>query len=248
MTILPIRTIVIGSPDPDESVLFWSRFGYAPVDAAGPGTTLGCGAGAEIVVTTGPGAGPVRGGWDLGPRGLDVYVADIDAASARLAADGLVCGPVAEITVGPVRMRQCAVLGPSGEPVVLVESTHRRPSLLDSSPMHDASAAPESRWCSEVYSVVWCVESRDAEMQRWSDAGAQVGPPLSFADPSLGAYLALPDAGATLEMATISDVDGTSTRLELLSFPGRRHRPVPADAGVTAIVFADGESWQVNGR
>lgn len=242
MSVLPITSIVIGSPDRGESTRFWSRFGYQPVDSPGPDTVLGCGRGANIVVTAGDGAGPTRAAWDLGPRGLDVYVDDIDTAIARLASDGLVCGPVADIAVGPVRMRQCAVLGPSNEPVVLVESTHRRPSLLDE------QTAGIYRWCSEVYSVVWCVESRDAEMQEWSRAGAHVGPPLSFADPSLGAYLSLPDAGATLEMATISDVDGTPTRLELLSFPGREHRDVPAAGGVTAIVFADGRRREVTAR
>lgn len=233
MVPLPIRRIVIGVPDPDRAREFWSLFGFRA-----DGDLLTCGRGADIELRRTGTVGPVRVGWDLGPRGLDAYVADLDAARERLADSGLTAGPVAEIAVGPVRMRQCAVLGPGGEPVVLVESSHRRPSLLDDDP---------SRWCSEVYSVVWCVPSRDSEASEWASRGAVLGPPLAFSDPSMGPYLSLPEPEATLEMITIADGSGASTRLELLSFPGRDHREVRAHAGVVAIEFADGTRWTVPG-
>lgn len=232
MSVLPVRRIVIGSPDPAATLRFWARFGYEPV--GDDENLLGCGRGAVIEVEETPVTGPVRSGWDLGPRGLDLYVPDLDAAVERLAGWKLACGPVADIAIGPVRMRQCAVAGPSGEPVVLVESTHRRPSLLD-----DAAHGAD-RWCSEVYSVVWCVDSRDETASKWTAAGAVAGPTMSFSDPSLGAYLGLPDAGAVLEMVTLSDAESSPTRLELLSFPGRQHAHRPAAAGVTRLEFADG--------
>jgi len=228
---LPIRRIVIGVPDPGRAREFWSRFGYEP-----DGGLLTCGRGADIELRPSTSTGPVRTGWDLGPRGLDVYVADLDVARRRLADSALAFGPVAEIAVGPVRMRQCAVLGTSGEPLVLVESSHRRPSLLDES----------SRWCSEIYSVVWCVASRDDEATVWKSRGATLGPPLSFSDPSMGPYLSLPEADATLEMITVADDSGSSTRLGLLSFPGRVHREVGSESGVVAIEFADGTRWTVS--
>jgi len=226
---LPIRRIVIGVPDPDRAREFWELFGYRSV-----GDSLRCERGADIELRRSVAAGPVRVGWDLGPRGLDLYVSDLDAARRRLGEAGLDTGPVADITVGPVRMRQCATLGTAGEPVVMVESSHRRPSLLEDDP---------SRWCSEVYSVVWCVASRDAGSAEWAARGATLGPPLAFSDSSMGPYLSLPVADATLEMVTVTDETGSSTRLELLSFPGRDHREVRSDAGVVEIEFADGSSW-----
>ena len=228
---LPIRRVVIGVPHLERARAFWSLFGYRV-----EGDLLSCGRGADIELRETASMGPSRVGWDLGPRGLDVYVADIEAALERLADSGVTSGPIAEIAVGPVRMRQCAVLGTSAEPVVLVESTHRRPSLLDDDP---------SRWCSEVYSVVWCVASRDAAASDWASRGATLGPPLAFSDPSMGPYLSLPVADAMLEMVTIADAAGSSTRLELLSFPGREHHEVRSDSGVVAVEFADGSRWSV---
>jgi len=226
---LPIRRVVIGVPHLERARAFWSLFGYRV-----EGDLLSCGRGADIELRETASMGPSRVGWDLGPRGLDVYVADIEAALEQLADSGVTSGPIAEIAVGPVRMRQCAVLGTSAEPVVLVESSHRRPSLLDDDP---------SRWCSEVYSVVWCVASRDAGSAEWAARGATLGPPLAFSDSSMGPYLSLPVADATLEMVTVTDETGSSTRLELLSFPGRDHREVRSDAGVVEIEFADGSTW-----
>jgi len=108
---------------------------------------------------------------------------------------------------------------------VMVESSHRRPSLLDT----------ESHWCSEIYSVVWCVSDRDREAGLWTAAGAIAGPPLEFADPSLGAYLDLPVADSPLRMITLASEDGASTRLELLSFPGREAAVTARSAGVTGL-------------
>ena len=227
---LPIQQIVIGTSDEARTREFWALFGYLDRDGR-----LESGRGARLVLRESSERGPERGAWDLGPRGLDIYVHDLDRALARLADAGVVGGPVADISIGPVRMRQCAVLGPSAEPVVLVESTHRRPSLLD-----------EGAWCSEVYSVVWCVPSREVAMTELLEAGASAGVPMSFSDPSLGPYLSLPEAEATLEMVTMADDAGASTRLELLSFPGRQHSEVRGRSGVTAIVFADGSEWSVS--
>ena len=223
----PVRGVRIATPDIDASRRFWSILGYEA-----HGGRLTCGRGADIVLESSSDAGPVRVGWDLGPRGLDVYVNDLDAAATRLADHGHRQGAVADISIGPVRMRQCAVLGPANEPLVLVESSHRRPSMLDEG----------ERVFSEVYSVVWCVESRDEVAGTFADA--VLGPPLSFSDPSMGPYLSLPVADATLDMITIADAEGSSTRLELLSFPGRAHRAVAATSGVTGIEFADGTWWE----
>ena len=89
-----------------------------------------------------------------GPRALDIYTTDMDGVLAELSAAGwLVSGP-GTISVGPVTMRQALVVGPDGLPVVLVESTHRRSSLLDEFP---------DRRCSDPHSVVWCVDDLDAD-------------------------------------------------------------------------------------
>jgi len=223
---LPIRGIVVASSDSAATNDFFAVFGYSESSSG----VLSRTAGASIHVSSTARSGRQRRGWELGPRGLDVYVHDLDDALDRVSRAGWSGGAVATIAVGPVRMRQVLVAGPDGVPVVMVESSHRRPSLLDS----------ETHWCSEIYSVVWCVADRDDEARRWIDAGVTAGPPLEFSDPSLGAYLDLPVADAPLRMITLSSADGASTRLELLSFPGRESVPTARDAGVVALHF-DGE-------
>ncbi|MBU3688211.1 MAG: hypothetical protein B7C54_08015 [Acidimicrobiales bacterium mtb01] len=217
---LPIRGIDVAASDPAATRDFFAVFGYES-----DGAVLRRSAGATVVVTGSSSDGSVRRGWDLGPRGLDVYVHDLDDALDRVVRAGWRGGAIGSISLGPVRMRQVLVAGPDGVPVVMVESSHRRPSLLDT----------ESHWCSEIYSVVWCVSDRDREAGLWTAAGAIAGPPLEFADPSLGAYLDLPVADSPLRMITLASEDGASTRLELLSFPGREAAVTARSAGVTGL-------------
>lgn len=219
---LPIRGIDVAASDPAATRDFFAVFGYEP-----DGGVLRRSAGAAVMVSESATVGAARRGWDLGPRGLDVYVHDLDDALARVMSAGWRGGAVGSISLGPVRMRQVLVAGPDGVPIVMVESSHRRPSLLDT----------ESHWCSEIYSVVWCVSDRDHEVSLWTAAGAVAGPPLEFADPSLGAYLDLPVADSPLRMITLASEDGASTRLELLSFPGRESAATARSAGVTGLRF-----------
>jgi len=220
---LPIRRIDVAASDPAATRDFFAVFGY--VD--GGDDVLSRSAGASVRISRSNAQGVVRRGWDLGPRGLDVYVHDLDEALTRVEVAGWSGGAIGAIALGPVRMRQVLVAGPDGVPVVMVESSHRRPSLLDT----------ESHWCSEIYSMVWCVRDRDVEASLWTAAGATAGPPLEFADPSLGAYLDLPVADAPLRMITLASDDGASTRLELLSFPGHVASPTSRGAGVTGLLF-----------
>lgn len=220
---LPIRGIDVAASDPAATREFFAVFGYGH----GGDDVLSRSAGASLHIQRANTAGKARRAWDLGPRGLDVYVYNIDEALTHVAAAGWSGGAIGAIALGPVRMRQVLVEGPDGVPIVMVESSHRRPSLLDT----------ETHWCSEIYSVVWCVRDRDAEATLWTTAGATAGPPLEFADPSLGAYLDLPVADSPLRMITLASEDGASTRLELLSFPGRAASPTSRDAGVTGLRF-----------
>ena len=158
---LPIVGIGIGASDPEATAGFLRLFGYSSND----GRRFARSSGARLDVTRVDAVGEVRRGFDRGPRGLDVYVHDIDRALALAASGGWSGGPIATIALGPVRMRQSLVAGPDGLPVVLVESSHRRPSLLDS----------EDHWCSEIYSVVWCVTDRDRESALWTSATLEIG-------------------------------------------------------------------------
>jgi len=218
---LPIRGIDVAASDPAATRDFFAVFGYVE----GGDGVLSRSAGASVIISRSKTKGVVRRGWDLGPRGLDVYVHDLDEALTHVAAAGWSGGAIGAIALGPIRMRQVLVAGPDGVPIVMVESSHRRPSLLDT----------ESHWCSEIYSVVWCVHDRDVEASLWTAAGATAGPPLEFADLSLGAYLDLPVADSPLRMITLASDDGASTRLELLSFPGQRVSITSRDAGVTGL-------------
>lgn len=218
---LPIRGIDVAASDPAATRDFFAVFGYVE----GGDGVLSRSVGASVHISRSNAKGVVRRGWDLGPRGLDVYVHDLDEALTRVAAAGWSGGAIGAIALGPVRMRQVLVAGPDGVPIVMVESSHRRPSLLDT----------ESHWCSEIYSVVWCVRDRDVEVPLWTAAGATAGPPLEFADSSLGAYLDLPVADSPLRMITLASDDGASTRLELLSFPEQQASVTSRDAGVTGL-------------
>lgn len=162
----------------------------------------------ELIPTDRP-PRPVQG-FDRGPRALDIYTTDVDAAVARLGAAGWrVSGP-GTLSAGPVTMRQALVDGPDGLPVVLVESTHRRTSLLDEHP---------DRLYSEPHSVVWAVDDLDGEAERWISAGWTAGPTISFSEPAVSEYLELPRSPVPIRMVMLSDAAVTPVRLELLEFP-----------------------------
>lgn len=81
---LPIRRIDVAASDPAATRDFFAVFGY--VD--GGDDALSRSAGASVRISHSNAQGVVRRGWDLGPRGLDVYVHDLDEALTRVEAVG----------------------------------------------------------------------------------------------------------------------------------------------------------------
>lgn len=167
-------------------------------------------------------AGEAPRGFQRRPRALDVYVADMDEAVERLRFVGLGPGPVGTLSVGPVTMRQCLVPGPDGLAVVLVESTHRRSSILDQPTA--AGSEPGARGApaplfSEPHSVVWCVDGMDDLAAGLCAVGLAKGPDLAFCEPEVSTYLGLPRSPVPIRMTMLSGADVAALRLELLEFP-----------------------------
>lgn len=223
MTVGPITGIAIAATDEGVVGEFLGLFGL--FDTGGRG--------AQITIIDCDHTAEPHTGFECGPRAIDLYVSDLDLALKTLPPDSYAVSPVAEIRMGPVHMRQVMLTGPDAVQIVLVESTHRRPSLLDEQP---------NRMFSEIHSVVWCVPDRDEEARRWVAAGFTKGMDLAFEEPSLSPYLGLPKPSVPIEMVMLSDEAVSATRLELLSFPGNA-QPAGADdrrgSGIRAISFAE---------
>jgi len=249
--------VVIGASDPVQTVEFLAAFGFGAhdtrivseaeasalygLDHQSAETALRSPAdptGIAVVATPIAGAAPVD--YDSGARALDLYVSDIDAATAEIEArlgarSATSVSAVATIDLGPVRMRQRMITGPDGLSVVLVESNMRRSSTLDHDP---------DRVISGVHSVVWVVPDRDAEASWWqAEHGATKGMDLAFSEPAVSDYLGLPDRPVDIAMTMLSDADVSPCRLELLEFAGRM-QPVRPDVmlpgGLWALRFTSG--------
>lgn len=242
--------VVVGAVDTDEMVRFFATLGFeecAPrlVTAEESARCYGLhgtrtarlmsvphAADVHVDIVPTEIAAPARTDYELGPRALDLYTTDIEAAVAVTSGAGYRTSTVGSIEVGPVRMRQALVSGPDGCNVVLVESNMRRASVLD----RDAA-----RLFSEPHSVVWVVGDRDSEARWWVEHGnATKGMDVAFAEPAVSEYLGLPDSPVDVLMTMCSDAEVTPIRLELLEFAGRA-TPVSSDgrlhSGLWALVY-----------
>jgi hypothetical protein len=232
---LPISVIELGVTAPDDAVDFLRLFGgetFSWADtSASVHHTVSFGRGARVDIHRVETEPTAPTGFDLGPRAIDIYTSDLDAAIDGLDLTESTLSPIAEIASGPVRMRQVMVTGPDAIQIVLVESTHRQPSLLDGN---------DDRLFSEIHSVVWCVPDRDEEAARWVDAGFTQGADRAFAEPSVAPYLALPvppGEAVPVELVMLGDARLAPTRLELLSFPGVTSTNGDASPALRALRF-----------
>jgi hypothetical protein len=220
--------VVVATTDRPATTAFLGLLGFSPDGRDRLVVPGGAAVAVELVDAGRPGAA-VRD-FDEGPRALDLYTTDLEGVLAEVAAAGWECRGPGTVSIGPVTMRQAMVGGPDGLAVVLVESTHRRSSLLDVDP---------DRRLSEPHSVVWCVPDRDAEAARWVAAGWTKGMDLAFSEPAVSDYLGLPRSPVPIRMTMLSGPDVEPVRLELLEFPDDRGAAVPGDdvAGLRALVF-----------
>ena len=188
------------------------------------------GAAVAVELTGATGAGRAPCDFEQGPRALDLYTVDLDGVLGDAAAAGWATSGPGTVVIGPVTMRQAMVVGPDGLAVVLVESTHRRSSLLDDEP---------GRRCSEPHSVVWCVPDLDAESSRWEAAGWTKGMDLAFSEPAVSDYLGLPRSPVPIRMTMLSGPDVEPVRLELLEFPDDPGPAAPGHgaAGLRGLAF-----------
>lgn len=152
-----------------------------------------------------------RGPYDRGPVALDLYVRDI---AATVAAFGAPHGPIEEIALGPLVMKQVMVFGPAGLNVVLIETDHRRESLL---------SRDQSAQTSEVHSTVWIVDDVDASVAMLRDSlGLEVPFDMSFPSAAVTRVMSMPDEDVVFRMAMGQRLDGAPTRIEPmgLTHPG----------------------------
>lgn len=227
--------ILVGATDPDATAAFFEAFGFVEDE---PGTLIrGLGHRTELVIAKAP-PGRRLVDYDLGPRGLDLYTSDMAASLIVAARAGGEVGPVAVLELGPMTMKQVTVWGPDDVPLVLIENSSRRASLLDDHP---------EQLHSEIHSLVWAVADRDAEADWWQSQGSVKGMDLAFREPAVSEFMRLPDREVDVAMVMLANQANDPIRFELLEFSGRSGSEFVGDmAGIQAIGFAsDGPSTRL---
>jgi hypothetical protein len=163
---------------------------------------------------------PAEGGWSRAPleggtAALDFYVRSVGAR------------PHVTVALGPLVMHQARVTGPDGLPVVLIEASSRRPSLLD----HDAAAE-----ASEAHSLVWVVPSVEASAAFFTAAGLVQAFDVPIDSPAVCELMDLPD-GTVVRMAMLGGEGLPPMRFELFEAPGARAWDGEVVAGMAWPVF-----------
>lgn len=154
-----------------------------------------------------PEAGDPRAGFDHGLAALDLYSRDLGRS---LAVARVPAGPRVRIDLGPLVMEQVRLTGPDGLPLVLIDASSRRPSLLDTD---DAALH------SEAHSMVWVVPSIDEALPFWVAAGLTPVFDLPIESPAVCDLLELPSRDVRVRMAMLADEGLRPMRLELFEFP-----------------------------
>jgi catechol 2,3-dioxygenase-like lactoylglutathione lyase family enzyme len=240
---------VVGSHDVEATVKFFTCLGFEPatrrpipseaasalygLESATEEVELTAGGslrGAICIVGTPRRATPC-GPFDVGGYDLSLYTTDLDRSAEVAARAGAHVGPVAVLKLGPVVMRQQQAIGPEGIRIVFIQSSHRRPSILDDDP---------KRVHSEVHSIVWCVESIERAAPFWRRAGLAQAFDAPIADPAVSTLLELSRPLVPIRMSLFSDDSLSPSRFELLEFPedglSRPREGVPPP-GIWALGF-----------
>lgn len=242
--------MVIGATDVDATAAFFARFGFEPLsegtlpaDAAGrlfdlPGEarelelgTTGATTGRITILRTPFNPAPAVP-FARGPIALDVYTTNLDDSLEVVRAARLDHGPVGRVELGPLLLRQCRVMGPDGLPLVLVEASQRRPSVLDRDP---------GRLHSEVHSVVWSVDDVAAAGAFVRDhAGLTFAGPYPVGNPQVSAFMGLPREDVPIQMGLLAGAETAPVRLEPLCFtadPGLAVADRRLRGGLHALAF-----------
>ena len=138
---------------------------------------------------------------------------------------------MAHIRRGTETVRKAMLCGPDEVCVVLVESSQRHVSILDTDP---------TKVFSEVHSVVWAVPQLGEELACWASAGFLLGETMCIEEPSISPFLGLSDPCVPIEVAMVSDEHVSPARLELLAFPDRGQPAVTQGTlttGISAVRF-----------
>lgn len=158
-----------------------------------------------------------RQAYEGGLAALDFYSRDLDRSLA--VANAAVAARV-RLELGPLVMQQLRLAGPDETPIVLVDASSRRPSLLDDD---------EHALHSEAHSMVWVVPSIDEALPFWRDAGLTVAFDVPICSPAIADLLDLPRPEVPVRMAMLTDDDVRPMRLELFEFPDEPTAPTNTD-------------------
>lgn len=242
---------VIGCSDLEASAEFLRRFGFTESEhdrlpAAAAAALYGLEMETEERVVRVPGAAR---GWlrlvatpvlarqvatlDNRAFAIDLFSTDLEASLEIAAAGGWPATPIATHQFGPLVIREVEIRGPDELILTLLETTARRPTILDAEP---------SRPHSELHALVWSVVGADEHLAFWQrKAGLVKVTDAVFESEGLGATLGL-GAGRSVKarLIVLSDEADRPARFELIEFLGETaadHPSWPLAAGLHAPAF-----------
>lgn len=250
MTLRSPSHVVIGANEPDRMADYLGRFGFTERRAAvlAPAAadalygldrplreielrTPGAETGWIRVVET-PLPAPERPPYARGPALLDLYTRNIEASMALTVEAGAHAGPIVEYPVeGLGSVFEGRALGPEGLALGFVMSDDRRSSVLDADP-----AARHS----EAHAYVWTVDSIDAAVGFWVDAGMRLLLDSMVADPGISTFMELPRPGVAIRIVHLTGADEEPIRFELMEFPtdaGPAVEALPLRPGLHVAAF-----------
>ena len=170
---------------------------------------------------------------DHRPFAIELFTADIERSLRATTAAGFSSSPIASHVFGPITVRETAVNGPDHLMVTLLETSVRRPSLLDRDP---------DRLHSEVHSFVWSVPGIDSLLPFWTtEAGHEILSDFSWTSKELGPLLNAGDRELAVRLAVWGDSEANPVRLEMIEFLGEEaasHPTLPLTAGLHAPAFS----------
>ena len=208
---------VVAVRDTDEASPFFARLGMAETGrgslppglygTAGRYVDLAAAERGRVRLVEVAGEPAPRQPLDAGLAALDFYSRDLARSLAQL--DAAHDAPV-RIDLGPLVMHQVRLTGPDTLPVVLIDASSRRPSLLDTD---------DEALHSEAHSMVWVVPDIAEAAGFWTSAGLALAFDIPVSSPAVAEVMRLPRPDVPVRMAMLSDDAVRPMRLELFAFP-----------------------------
>lgn len=242
---------VIGCTDLAVSLEFVHRFGFTRVErgvlpVAAARALYGLDTELDEAVARVPGAErgwlrlvatpePARkvGALDNRAFAIDLFSTDLAASLEIAATGGWPTTPVATHEFGPLVIREVETYGPDELILTLLETTARKPTVLD---------RDHRRLHSELHALVWSVQDADRHLAFWQqEAGLAKVTDAVLGGEQLGATLGLGEGRSVqARLIVLCDEAERPARFELIEFLGESaadHPTWPLAAGLHAGAF-----------